>query len=65
MRNLSADLTRFVPTTLKVKKDAPIIRKDVARSSTVTPHIEWKTPAQVIPVRIFGNRLMNLFMGFI
>lgn len=42
MRNLSADLTRFVPTTLKVKKDMPP-KKDVVKPS-VNPHIEWRTP---------------------
>lgn len=42
MRNLSADLTRFVPTTLKVKKDMPA-KKDVAKSMA-NPHIEWRTP---------------------
>ncbi len=48
MRNLSADLTRFVPTTLKVKKDAhvPIIRKDVPKPS-INPHIEWRSQTQV------------------
>lgn len=47
MRNLSADLTRFVPTTLKVKKDAhvPIIRKDVPKPS-INPHIEWRSQTQ-------------------
>ena len=44
MRNLSADLTRFVPTTLKLKKDAPPPRKDVLKSASATPHIEWRTP---------------------
>lgn len=42
MRNLSADLTRFVPTTLKVKKDMPP-KRDTVKSSA-NPHIEWRTP---------------------
>lgn len=42
MRNLSADLTRFVPTTLKVKKDMPP-KRDMVKSKA-NPHIEWKTP---------------------
>ena len=42
MRNLSADLTRFVPTTLKVKKDMPQ-KKELAKPSA-NPHIEWRAP---------------------
>ena len=42
MRNLSADLTRFVPTTLKLKKDVPV-RKETLKSAAA-PHIEWRTP---------------------
>jgi len=49
MRNLSADLTRFVPTTLKLKKDAPPPRKDVLKSASATPHIEWRTPQTQVP----------------
>lgn len=46
MRNLSADLTRFVPTTLKAKKDAPA-KKEVVKSS-INPTIEWRTTPQIV-----------------
>lgn len=50
MRNLSADLTRFVPTTLKVKKDMPP-KKDMVKPS-VNPHIEWRTPQVQVPLQL-------------
>ena len=58
MRNLSADLTRFVPTTLKLKKDgqtptaaaAPLLVKKApaaAEKTTSAPRIEWRVPQPV------------------
>lgn len=51
MRNLSADLTRFVPTTLKVKKDVPA-KRDAVKSSA-NPHIEWRTPQIQVDIKLF------------
>jgi len=56
MRNLSADLTRFVPTAIKLKKDAPPPRKDALKSVSSTPHIEWRTPQ--VQVTIFYTRFV-------
>lgn len=50
MRNLSADLTRFVPTTLKVKKDMPP-KKDVVKSNA-NPHIEWRSPQVQVTLQL-------------
>ena len=50
MRNLSADLTRFVPTTLKMKKDTPMVKKEAPKTSGA-PKIEWRTPQ--VPVNFF------------
>ena len=56
MRNLSADLTRFVPTTLKLKKEAPVVKK-APETSKATPRIEWRLP-QPPQVSIIDNQLI-------
>ena len=57
MRNLSADLTRFVPTTLKLKKEVAQKRPHQVKPST--PHIDWKLPQA--QVRIFPFRINPLY----
>ena len=56
MRNLSADLTRFVPTTLKLKKEAPVAKK-APDTGKAAPRIEWRVP-QPPQVSIIGNQLI-------
>jgi len=51
MRNLSADLTRFVPTTLKAKKDLPT-KKEVVKSN-INPTIEWRTPQILVKLKYY------------
>ena len=62
MRNLSADLTRFVPTTLKVKKDMPP-KKDMAKSSA-NPHIEWRTPQVQVKKTICNQLVVVEYLTF-
>ena len=62
MRNLSADLTRFVPTTLKVKKDMPP-KKDMAKSSA-NPHIEWRTPQVQVNKTICNQLVVVEYLTF-
>ena len=67
MRNLSADLTRFVPTTLKLKKEAPVVKK-APETSKATPRIEWRLPqppqVSIIDNQLIVNKLDDLWPFF-